>query len=53
MGFDGPWTRSSTRWRGATWGIGTPDDMIDDREAGGSGGFGGIMIQANEWATRE
>ena len=38
-----------------TWCIGTPDDLIkkiheiSDR----SGGFGGFMIQATEWGTRE
>ena len=37
------------------WCVGTPDDLIamvhrlDER----SGGFGGLMIQATEWATRE
>src|SRR5439155_13012827 len=37
------------------WCIGTPDDLIamvrrlDER----SGGFGGLMIQATEWASRE
>jgi limonene 1,2-monooxygenase len=37
------------------WCVGTPDDLIAhikrlDEE---SGGFGGLMIQATEWATRE
>jgi limonene 1,2-monooxygenase len=37
------------------WCVGTPDDLIamihrlDER----SGGFGGLMVQATEWATRE
>ena len=37
------------------WCVGTPDDliafieMLQDR----SGGFGGLMVQATEWATRE
>jgi|TARA_A100001037_G_scaffold262108_1_gene251509 limonene 1,2-monooxygenase len=40
--------------RGA-WCVGTPDDLINtinrlDQE---SGGFGGIMIQATEWGTKE
>ena len=40
--------------RGA-WCVGTPDDLIDtihklDEE---SGGFGGFLIQATEWGTRE
>ena len=37
------------------WCVGTPEDLIDfiyrlDEE---SGGFGGLLIQATEWATRE
>lgn len=37
------------------WCVGTPDDLVDaiiqlDQE---SGGFGGLMVQATEWATRE
>ncbi len=37
------------------WCIGTPDDLIDRIEelAEGTGGFGGLMVQATEWATRE
>ena len=40
--------------RGA-WCVGTPDDLIEtinrlDQE---SGGFGGLMIQATEWGTKE
>ena len=40
--------------RGA-WCVGTPDDLIAhiqrlDEE---SGGFGGLLIQATEWGTRE
>jgi len=38
-----------------SWIVGTPDDCIDaiDRLAERSGGFGGLLIWANEWATRE
>ena len=37
------------------WCVGTPDDLVEailrlDQE---SGGFGGLMVQATEWATRE
>ena len=37
------------------WCVGTPDDLVEfilqlDKD---SGGFGGILIQATEWATRE
>ena len=38
------------------WCIGTPDDLVDtiNRLNEDSGGFGGILIQASEWAaTRE
>tara|TARA_B100000945_G_scaffold121457_1_gene96557 strand:- start:214 stop:1374 length:1161 start_codon:yes stop_codon:yes gene_type:complete len=40
--------------RGA-WCVGTPDDLIDtiNRLDEESGGFGGIMIQATEWGTKE
>ena len=35
--------------------IGTPDDLcaLIDRLMDRSGGFGGLMILANEWATRD
>ena len=37
------------------WCVGTPDDLIEKiKELGEqSGGFGGFMIQATEWGTRE
>lgn len=37
------------------WIVGTPDDCIAaiDRLIERSGGFGGLLIWANEWATRE
>ena len=40
--------------RGA-WCVGTPDDLIAAIERLGeeSGGFGGLLIQATEWGTRE
>ncbi|MCI0440043.1 MAG: LLM class flavin-dependent oxidoreductase [Chloroflexi bacterium] len=40
--------------RGA-WCVGTPDDLIEHihRLDESSGGFGGLLIQATEWGTRE
>ena len=40
--------------RGA-WCVGTPDDLIAtiERLDEETGGFGGLLIQANEWGTRE
>jgi limonene 1,2-monooxygenase len=40
--------------RGA-WCVGTPDDLIAhiERLDQESGGFGGLLVQATEWATRE
>jgi len=40
--------------RGA-WCVGTPDDLIAHikRLDEQSGGFGGLLIQATEWGTRE
>jgi limonene 1,2-monooxygenase len=37
------------------WCIGTPDDLIDavHRLDADSGGFGGLLIQSVDWATRE
>ena len=37
------------------WCVGTPDDMIEtiNRLDEESGGFGGLLIQAQEWGTRE
>jgi limonene 1,2-monooxygenase len=37
------------------WCVGTPDDLIAtiDRMDEDSGGFGGLLIQAAEWGTRE
>ena len=38
-----------------SWCVGTPDDLIDyiNRLDEESGGFGGFMVQATEWATRQ
>jgi limonene 1,2-monooxygenase len=38
-----------------TWCIGTPDDLVDaiHRLDETSGGFGGLLVQAVDWATRE
>ena len=54
--FDGPRDKIVDAMvdRGA-WCVGTPDDLVDtihrlDEE---SGGFGGLLIQATEWGTRE
>jgi limonene 1,2-monooxygenase len=37
------------------WCIGTPDDLVEtiNRLDDDSGGFGGVLIQAQEWGTRE
>ena len=37
------------------WCVGTPDDLIEtiERLDRDSGGFGGLLIQATEWGTRE
>ena len=37
------------------WCVGTPDDLVTaiQRLDEASGGFGSLLIQANEWATRE
>ena len=37
------------------WCVGTPDDLIEmiERIDQDSGGFGGVMVQATEWGTRE
>ena len=37
------------------WCVGTPDDLVEfiHRLDDESGGFGGLLIQATEWATRE
>ena len=38
-----------------SWVVGTPDDAVDaiERLQERSGGFGGLMVWANEWAPRE
>ena len=54
--FDGPADRIIDAMvdKGA-WCVGTPDDLIQyiHRLDENSGGFGGLLIQATEWGTRE
>ena len=54
--FDGPADRIVDAMvdKGA-WCVGTPDDLIQyiHRLDENSGGFGGLLIQATEWGTRE
>ena len=54
--FDGPQNQiiESMVEHGA-WCVGTPDDLVEQihRLDESSGGFGGLMIQATEWGTRE
>jgi limonene 1,2-monooxygenase len=55
-GFDGPQEEIiDDMARRGLWCIGTPDDLISmiEKLDSRSGGFGGLMIQATEWATRE
>ncbi|HLF80045.1 MAG TPA: LLM class flavin-dependent oxidoreductase [Dehalococcoidia bacterium] len=56
VAVDGPMdTIMDTMVERGLWCVGTPDDLVamihrlDER----SGGFGGLMIQATEWASRE
>ena len=37
------------------WCVGAPDDLIEtiERHDRDSGGFGGLLVQATEWGTRE
>ena len=55
-GFDGPPDKILDYMvETGQWCVGTPDDLVEfiiqlDDD---SGGFGGILIQATEWATRE
>ena len=37
------------------WCVGTPDDLVEaiERLDADSGGFGGLLVQATEWGTRE
>ena len=56
MDYDGPQDKiiDVMTERGA-WIVGTPDDLIEHiyRLEEDTGGFGGLMIQATEWGTRE
>jgi limonene 1,2-monooxygenase len=55
-GFNGPPNKIIDFMRETgQWCVGTPDDLVDfimqlDEE---SGGFGGLLVQATEWAPRE
>ena len=54
--FDGPADKIiDTMVENGAWCVGTPDDLIAtiERLDEQSGGFGGFMIQATEWGTRE
>ena len=55
-GFDGP-AHEIIDYMVETnqWCVGTPDDLVEAilRLDQDSGGFGGLMVQATEWATRE
>ena len=60
MGFPRPFESEQGRdrrghGRAPLWCIGTPDDLIETihRLDESSGGFGGLLIQAVDWATRE
>ena len=53
---DGPADKIiDTMMEKGAWCVGTPDDLIDmiNRLDESSGGFGGLLIQAAEWGTRE
>jgi limonene 1,2-monooxygenase len=53
---DGPADQIIDRMvEGGAWCVGTPDDLIAhiQRLDEASGGFGGLLVQATEWATRE
>jgi limonene 1,2-monooxygenase len=54
--MDGPADKIiDTMVESGAWCVGTPDDLIAtiERLDEDSGGFGGFMIQATEWGTRE
>ena len=54
--FDGPVDKVIDAMVDAgAWCVGTPDDLIAtiERMDEDSGGFGGLLIQAAEWGTRE
>ena len=54
--FDGPQNQIiESMVENGAWCGGTPDDLVEQihRLDESSGGFGGLMIQATEWGTRE
>ena len=54
--FDGPQNQIiESMVENGAWCVGTPDDLVEQihRLDESSGGFGGLMIQATEWGTRE
>ena len=54
--FDGPQDQIiESMVENGAWCVGTPDDLVEQihRLDESSGGFGGLMIQATEWGTRE
>ena len=54
--FDGPLDKVIDYMvEGGSWVVGTPDDCIEAIERLGerSGGFGGLLVMAHEWAPRE
>jgi limonene 1,2-monooxygenase len=54
--FDGPQEKFVEHMaKTGRWIVGTPDDLIAaiHRFDEATGGFGGLLLQANEWATRE
>jgi limonene 1,2-monooxygenase len=54
--FKGPQDQIiDTMVENGAWCVGTPDDLIEQihRLDESTGGFGGLMIQATEWGTRE
>ena len=56
VAFDGPVDRViDAMVESGAWCVGTPDDLVATIEQmdEDSGGFGGLLIQATEWGTRE
>jgi len=54
--FKGPQDQIiDTMVENGAWCVGTPDDLVEQihRLDESTGGFGGLMIQATEWGTRE
>ncbi|MFN8635815.1 MAG: LLM class flavin-dependent oxidoreductase [Chloroflexota bacterium] len=56
VAFDGPPEKfAEHQAQQGNWVIGTPDDLVAaiHRFDEATGGFGGLLLQANEWASRE